>query len=700
MKRFSIILFSFFSCCVFLQEAVAQRQASVWYFGNKVGLDFSQTPPAVLYNSAFSSLEGCATMSDANGRVLLYSNGVTVYNRLNKKMKNGDGLMGDNSSTNNVVIVPLPGTDSIYYLFTIGAQNQPEKGFRYSVVDLRLDGGLGEVTLKNVKIEDQCYEKMAAVHHCNKTDIWITIRKWGTKEFHTYLFDYTGLAAAPVISYGDYNPVNPIGTMKFSADGKKMVLANSFDDNVVELLDFDNTTGVLSNPLHFQPETASGPSDELFTKAYGAEFSPSGQLLYIASNTSETVPGTLYQFDISSGNAASILASRKIIASITDWQAGGLQIGPDQKIYFTLGKDTAVSYIDKPDISGPGCNFRYNAIAVNTHPNTYSLYSFPGFIQSYFDPRSFYDFSRSGNCNDRLINFTINKTTGIDSVHWDFGDASGIVTSYNPSHLYTAPGYYDVNLVVYKKDCSGALSENIHHRIWISSLGEFLGKDTGTCSLESFRIGAASVDDALYLWSTGETTDSIITQNFGTYWLTIKQNGCSIADTITIYEKPKPVAKITGMAPVCINKPVILNAANDPSITAYLWNTGSSSSQISVNKAGQYSVTVTGNACVAYDTVTVNWGDCEAFVPSAFTPNKDGRNDLFGVAAGFAAKDFRMQVSDRWGNLVFESFDNTRKWDGTYKGRVLPGGAYIWYIYYVDLKGHQNYMQGTVILIR
>lgn len=680
-------------------HTIAQRQASIWYFGSKAGLDFSEVPPRALYNSGSSAVEGCAAISDGSGNIVLYTNGVTVTNRKHVTMKNGTGLMGDGSSTSNAVVVPMPGDGNLYYIFTIGAQNQNDRGFRYSIVDIRGDNGDGEVTQKNIQIEDQTYEKLAAIHHCNKTDVWVTIKKWNTNEYHTYLVTTAGINPTPVVSHGIYNATNPIGALKFSANGKKLAAAYSYDNDFVELMDFDNTTGILSNPVAFQPEGIPPQPDEFFAKAYGAEFSPGGQFLYISSNNSDTEPCTVYQFDISTPTAAAIMASRKTIAQLTDWVAGGLQIGPDQKIYLSAGRDTALSVIENPDLAGPACNFQYNKINLKGPSNNNTAqYGLPGFLQSYFDPHAFYDFSRLGDCTDLNTKFGINKTLGIDSVKWDFGDG-GTSTLFSPVHTYAAKGHYTINLVVYKKDCSGATSENISHTIWIAQPTPFLGADTGTCSLSSFVIGTSDFPAAQYLWNTGATTATITASKFGTYWMQVTEEGCSISDSINIYEKPKPIAKITGDTTVCINKSIILTAA-DPSVTSYLWNTGETTPSIRVNTAGPYNVKVTGNACEAADSTTVIWGDCAAYVPTAFTPNGDGLNDYFGVAAGFATADFHMQVLDRWGTIVFISNDNTNKWDGKFHGKPMPNGAYPWYIAYTDRKGHRIILEGTVMLLR
>ena len=688
-----------FTYCFLLPAlfTVAQKQANAWYFGNKVGLDFNQSPPGVLTNGTIGSLEGCSSIADNNGKLLFYSNGVTIQNRKHQEMKNGNNLMGDLSSTNNTVIVPLPGNDSIYYLFTIGAQNQLSKGLRYNIINMKGDGGFGEVEQKNILIYDTTFEKLAAVKHCNKKDVWITVHKGNSDEYQSYLVTAAGVSTSPVISHTGFIPANPIGSLKFSADGKKLVGVYSFETNTVELMEFDNASGSVFNAINFQlyPVVIS---DELYIHAYGAEFSPNTNLLYISSNTSDAEPSTLFQFDITSGNAATILASKQIIAQTMPWYAGGLQLGPDQKIYMSMYKDTSLSVIENPDISGPGCNFSYNKIFLGINNSNAVQFGLPTFIQSYFDPKSNpYDFSRSGNCIDPDVSFTISRLTGIDSVKWDFGDGQKSQL-LSPTHHFSSPGYYTVNLIVYKIDCSG-LNDIISHTIWIAGTGSFLGADTGSCAVPSLQLGIDAIAGAAYSWNTGEVTNKITIAAFASYWLKIEQQGCAITDTINVFAKPKPVVNIGMDTTVCFYKPILLNATNVPGST-YLWNTGEKSPVITISRAGIYDVAVTSNSCVVSDTVTVSWGDCGVFVPSAFTPNNDGINDNFGVAAGFAAREFFMQVFDRWGNTVFITSNNTQKWDGKLKGKPVPAGGYTWIINYTDRNGYKNSLQGTVLLIR
>ena len=144
-----------------------------------------------------NSQEGSAAMSDNNGKLLFYTNGVSVQNRKHEIMVNGSGLEGDLSSTNNAVIVPMPGNDSSYYLFTIGSAREEVSVFSYSIIDMKGDGSFGAVTQKNILIEDTVLEKLAAIRHCNNRDVWIVMQKWNTDEYHAYLLTAAGLNPTP-----------------------------------------------------------------------------------------------------------------------------------------------------------------------------------------------------------------------------------------------------------------------------------------------------------------------------------------------------------------------------------------------------------------------------------------------------------------------------------------------------------------------
>ncbi len=694
MKKY-ILTISFFFIVIFV---FAQKQTYNWYFGNRIGLDFNQSPPVALYNGTANSLEGSAAMSDNNGKLLFYTNGVSVQNRKHVTMMGGMGLRGELSSTNNTVIVPMPGSDSMYYLFTIGSATIEFPALSYNIIDMKADSGYGGVVVKNAVIEDDVLEKLAAVRHCNKRDVWIVIQKWNTDKYYTYLLTSAGLNLTPVISStglvisGQLN--NAIGTLKFSSRGDKLMACHAFDNDAVQLMDFDNQTGIISNPVVFKPNAI--PHNLSYTGIYGAEFSPDGKLLYVSANNSVSDPCKLYQFDITSNNAATIIATKQVISQTTPLYAGALQLGPDQKIYMARWTASTLSVIENPNIYGPGCNFVLNKI--NFGANNSVQFGLPTFMQSYFDSNSNpYDFSRGGNCLDRDISFKINRLNGIDSVKWNFGDGqqSQIL---QPTHIYAGAGFYDVKLIVYKIDCSG-LNDTITRKIWIAGSAEFLGADTSGCKVITLQIGVDEIFGVNYLWNTGFTGNKTTTTGFGDYWLEMEQNGCKIRDSIKVSAIPKPVVSLGTDTSICRYKPVVLKTAST-NYDSYLWSTGETTESILVNQTGTYYISVTKNLCEASDTIRVLPGDCDVYIPSAFTPNNDNVNETFGVTDNVALQYYFMQIYSKWGQLIFKSNDITQKWDGTFKGKKQPTGSYLWMLTYVNRKGKKFYEQGTVLLIR
>ena len=105
--------------------------------------------------------------------------------------------------------------------------------------------------------------------------------------------------------------------------------------------------------------------------------------------------------------------------------------------------------------------------------------------------------------------------------------------------------------------------------------------------------------------------------------------------------------------------------------------------------------------CLGYDTVFIKvYNGPNYFVPNAFTPNGDGRNDLFRAIPSAVVTTEYFRVFDRWGTLVFETSKWLAGWDGNYKGRPSPAGAYVWIIKGRDTDGKTIEKKGTVILIR
>jgi len=139
----------------------AQNQANIWYFGHNAGLDFNGGDPVALNDGALFTDEGVATISDYNGNLLFYTDGKVVWNKNHQIMPNGTGLLGHASSTQSAVIVPQPSNSDLYYIFTVD-YTASSGGMAYSVVDMDLENGLGNVSnVKNVPLicEPICFHR-------------------------------------------------------------------------------------------------------------------------------------------------------------------------------------------------------------------------------------------------------------------------------------------------------------------------------------------------------------------------------------------------------------------------------------------------------------------------------------------------------------------------------------------------------------
>jgi hypothetical protein len=349
----------------------SQKEVDIWYFGNGAGVSFVSGTPTVIPSSSMTPSEGCAVMSDATGNLLFYTDGLKVWNKNHVVMPNGNGLMGGFSSTQPAVIVPLPGSSSRYYIFTtddFGGAN----GFQYSMVDMTLNGGLGDVAVvKDSMLLPLVTEKVTAVKDPVQNRFWILTHAWNSASFYAYPLTATGLQAPVITSIGSVHsgtPQNTYGQMKFNTCGSKIGLTIGYQ-NKWELFDFNTNTGVVTNSLSFP----------MSDRVYGLEFSQDGTRIYVS--TYDPLQ-TLLQFDITSGVLFTIASSITPLSTSTIY---GLQLARDGKIYCCKSFDQYLGVIDQPNIAGTGCNYIDAGFDLDpSFMGTTAALSLPGFAQSYF----------------------------------------------------------------------------------------------------------------------------------------------------------------------------------------------------------------------------------------------------------------------------------------------------------------------------
>lgn len=390
-KIFSLIL------VYLVTNTFAQEQANFWYFGENAGVDFSTGSPVALSNGLLNTKEGCSSISDENGNLLFYSDGISVYTKKHELMKYTDGTLANNlegnpSSTQSGLIVPNPEDKNIYYIFTVGTDfvgsnsGLPSNpGFNYYTIDVS-KGNEGEITAGPVNLAQgrdfEWSEKVTAVQGENCNEIWIVSLVQET--FYAYKVDKNGVNTTPVTSTTSFSLVDKRGYLKISPDGSKIAVAdyngggsNGSGFSQLVLLDFDVKTGVVSNPSSnlINPQIDGAP--------YGIEFSQQSTKLYTATHGGGS--SKIFQYDLTSSD----IPNTKFLVNQKSGFRGALQLAPDGKIYATVpaSYDQGTRFldvIDNPDAEAS--DVVYTPDAVDLGNGRLSTQGLPPFIQSFFAP--------------------------------------------------------------------------------------------------------------------------------------------------------------------------------------------------------------------------------------------------------------------------------------------------------------------------
>jgi gliding motility-associated-like protein len=226
-------------------------------------------------------------------------------------------------------------------------------------------------------------------------------------------------------------------------------------------------------------------------------------------------------------------------------------------------------------------------------------------------------------------------------------------------------------------------------------------KDTTLCNGQSLLLNVSN-GNATYLWQNGSTNPLYKIDSAGAYSVKIEENGCDTSGRIVVSYSQKPEISITKDTTLCVGDKLILDASSPNS--TYLWQDGSTDAQLVVRTAGLYIVSVSNYCGTKVDSATVvfeSCGSCKVYVPLAFSPNHDGKNDLLAPKYQCDLSEYQFKVYGRWGQLLFSSQNTGIGWDGTWRGQPQPPGTYVWELSYRDrLAGNVVYKNGTVVLIR
>jgi len=229
-----------------------------------------------------------------------------------------------------------------------------------------------------------------------------------------------------------------------------------------------------------------------------------------------------------------------------------------------------------------------------------------------------------------------------------------------------------------------------------------LPADTLLCPQSEVQLNTHSAYTS-YLWQDG-STDSVFTVTApGTYSVKVTSmcGGPFSAQTIVSLDQT-PADFLPVDTEVCSYGGLLLKPTTD--FTTYLWSDGSTGPTITINQPGLYWLEGTDKGgCSATDSVSVSSKACPpvgVYVPSAFTPNGDGRNDVFRPEIFGVVSSYSFSVYDRYGQLVFSSKEPGVGWDGKVGGAQPNSNVFVWYCMF-QLAGQQMKMEkGTVVLVR
>lgn len=285
----------------------------------------------------------------------------------------------------------------------------------------------------------------------------------------------------------------------------------------------------------------------------------------------------------------------------------------------------------------------------------------------------------------------LNAGAGFVQYLWSNGAAAQKITVYT-SGIYSVAG----------KAANGCTSYDTLRilNVWPNPLFKLDGKpDLCTGNPRTLSPG----NYAAYLWQNGSTAPTFTVTGIGTYYVTVTDNNqCKGSDTVHIVRMlPAPANFLFADTAICSYGEITLIA--NQNFTSYLWSTGSFSPGITITQPGIYWLQATdNNNCRATDSVTVLLKEClkGLYVPTAFTPNKDGHNDIFKPMIFGNVAEFEWLIYDRYGQIIFKSVNPAAGWDGTIQGVLQNTGGFIWVCRYRFAGEATQVKKGSFVLLR
>jgi gliding motility-associated-like protein len=647
-----------------LVSGFAQKEGNIWHFGMGHALSFASGNPVDLPGSQQSTIEGCASICDANGNLLFYTNGGgrdpmlsgqssgKIWNKQNNVLYDmGDAEGGGFSAAQSSVFVPKPGAPGHYYLFTmeevefyIGSSTpgQPSgRGLSWFELDAAANGGLGAVVNKEMMLQVPSYEGLCAIRHANNEDYWIIVNEGVSGGIAVF-----SVTAAGIQPHGVYFSGYSNAYFKGSPDGRFLAVENTAHG--VDLYQFDATTGIPQAPV------------KIPNAGYSFEFSPNGRFLYAGVRVSSPGALEIQQFDLT---VANIPGSKKVV---TQYQADGstatspgkMQLAPDHKVYVVVegGLKTQVCAIACANSTTPV--FEPNLFAYTVNSATFFL-GFPN-----FDNKIFYyqNPDLQVNAGPDTVSICGTNTTllnavapGAQTYEWSNGATSQSIS-------ITLSGVYTVTAT----DACGVSGVDSVVVTGGSLVSIEVVKDA--CSGKAELFANTNGVNLNLLWENNSTSPTRTVTQSGIYSVTATDSdGCSSSASVNISLVPPIILSVRPDTTVLAGKQVQIIGTIDTSIYkgTYTLSWTNANPALSCNnclsplatlkKTSTFILKATRpDGCIYVDSVTIKVDTMPITAPNVFTPNNDQVNDVFMLLGGVGDELVNLfKVYDRWGENVY-----------------------------------------------
>lgn len=614
-------------------------QSKTWYFGNNAGVDFANLPAQAI-DGPIQTNEGCAVVSNAKGRVIFSTDGRTIYDAAGVPVYSG--LEGDISSTHSAIIIPHPKNPcERFFVFTVGSAENKQIKAGLHVAEVEVLNGQINVSASR-KLHSNSTEKLAATPD-GRGGYWVVSH------------DYIDTAKAD----------NPQGRRFYAFHISAITVLNSIYPVV-------KATGSV--------HSGASPFGGNYWNSIGQmKFNEAGDMLALALYEQAAIE--IFRFDKNTGQLYFITKLSQFKQYYPRVSLYGLEFSPNGKVLFASTGYTnpgQFSYLWAFDLNILNANAIWKgrkevAVEVSTNQNKYPYGALQmGPDKAIYIARNGQPFLDRVNSPDNFINP-------------DFEPQAIILKDTCQLGLPT---------LIKSPDCSNGAWPCSYFKVDIS-------RDTAICREDSLRLGFDTTAGYTYRWSTGAKSSFIYGKPGIEYRVGVTDTaGCYATSFFTI-----PLAGDIQNIDVPMDTVLCAEARNSLSFAfpgvKYKWENGSTY-EYSFEESDDVEVEFF-NSC---DTVQklihaeISECSCDIAVPTAFSPNFDLLNDQYELKAPCPLERYYIQIFNRWGEKVFESYDIHQSWNGTIGNKPAKPDTYLVLLEYESPLSDPVYIQKAVTLIR